>query len=159
MALVFSCRPKGQAVCYRAPSWCPSDSASHFSKACYLIKCIIHYSPSPMIYCAFKSACAHIKTSNKNHQEKPLHSNCSIKMIPSPAFLLGNTVYSTWMRIFIFSPFLGVHIKYLKFKMSTLKHQMQDSLINHPGWRLPFKVITLWKSKNYIFDLEDETNS
>lgn len=85
----------GQLECYRAVSRCPSDSASHFSKACYLIKCIIHYSPSPMIQCAFKSACAHIKTSNKNHQEKPLHSNCSIKMIPSPAFLLRNTVYST----------------------------------------------------------------
>lgn len=34
---------------YRALSRCPSDSAGHFSKACYLIKCIIHYSPSPMI--------------------------------------------------------------------------------------------------------------
>lgn len=65
-----------------------------------LIKCIIHYSPSPMIYGDFKSARAHIKTSNKNHQEKPLHSNCSIKMIPSQSFLLSNTVYSTWMHIF-----------------------------------------------------------
>lgn len=39
----------GQPECYRALSRCPGDSASHFSKACYLIKCIIHYSPSRMI--------------------------------------------------------------------------------------------------------------
>ena len=28
---------------------CPGDSGSHFPKACLLIKCIIQYSPSPMI--------------------------------------------------------------------------------------------------------------